>query len=59
MIQWCWPESHGENKHVVMFGGLHIEMALWNPLEISLMGQGGLQLYVMLELPVLGQLIHF
>ena len=25
-IQWSWPESHGENHFVVMFGGLHIEM---------------------------------
>ena len=30
MIQWKWPETHGEDKHVVMFGGLHLEMALWN-----------------------------
>ena len=26
-IQWSWPETHGENMFVVMFGGLHIEMA--------------------------------
>ena len=26
-IQWSWPETHGENIFVVMFGGLHIEMA--------------------------------
>ena len=31
-VQWRWPESHGEKKHVVMFGGLHIEMALWTTL---------------------------
>ncbi len=31
-VQWRWPESHGERKHVVMFGGLHIEMALWSTL---------------------------
>ncbi len=31
-VQWCWPESHGEKKHVVMFGGMHIEMALWKTL---------------------------
>ena len=24
-IQWRWPETHGESKHVVMLGGLHIE----------------------------------
>ena len=26
-IQWKWPEKYGEEKLVVMFGGLHIEMA--------------------------------
>ena len=31
-VQWRWPESHGEKTHVVMFGGLHIEMALWTTL---------------------------
>ena len=29
-VQWKWPDSYGENKFVVMFGGLHIEMALWS-----------------------------
>ena len=29
-VQWSWPLVHGEGKHVVMFGGLHIEMALWS-----------------------------
>ena len=27
-IQWKWPENYGEDKHVVMLGGLHLEMAL-------------------------------
>ena len=26
-IQWNWNTSHGENQFVLMFGGLHIEMA--------------------------------
>lgn len=26
-IQRTWPESHGEKQFVIMFGGLHIEMA--------------------------------
>jgi len=26
-IQWSWPASHEEDQFVVMFGGLHIEMA--------------------------------
>ena len=26
-IQWHWPQLYGEDKYLVMFGGLHIEMA--------------------------------
>lgn len=26
-IQWTWPATLGEEHYVVMFGGLHIEMA--------------------------------
>jgi len=26
-IQWKWPQEYGEQKFVVVFGGLHIEMA--------------------------------
>ena len=26
-IQWSWPASHGEDHFIIMFGGLHIEMA--------------------------------
>ena len=26
-IQWHWPERYGEDKFVIMFGGLRIEMA--------------------------------
>ena len=29
VVQWNWPATHGENVHVVMLGGLHIEMMLW------------------------------
>jgi hypothetical protein len=28
-IQWSWPLQYGEEKYVVMMGGLHIEMALF------------------------------
>ena len=27
-VRWKWPEMHGENKFIAMFGGLHIEMAM-------------------------------
>ena len=26
-IQWNWPPTYGEKSHVVMFGGLHTELA--------------------------------
>ncbi len=39
-IQWTWPLSYGEDKFVVMFGGLHIEMALWNMLGDYLADSG-------------------
>ena len=29
-VQWNWPQTLGKNECVVMFGGLHIEMAIWN-----------------------------
>ena len=28
-VQWKWPEIHGESKFITIFGGLHIEMAMW------------------------------
>ena len=27
-IQWTWPATHGEDQFVIMFGVLHIEMAV-------------------------------
>ena len=32
LLQWKWSTCYGESVHVVMLGGLHIEMALWNTL---------------------------
>ena len=26
LIQWYWPDAYGEDKALVMFGGLHVEM---------------------------------
>lgn len=31
-VQWKWPDTHGEDKYVVMLGGLHTEMAIWSTL---------------------------
>ena len=39
-IQWSWPSSHGEDRYVVMFGGLHIEMVALKMLGDLLEGSG-------------------
>ena len=39
-IQWSLPELYGEQKFVIMFGGLHIEMALFRVLGELLSGSG-------------------
>ena len=26
-IQWSWPDTYGEEKFIIMIGGLHIELA--------------------------------
>ena len=39
-VQWKWPATHGEDKHIVMLGGLHIEMAIWNTVGDYLEGSG-------------------
>ena len=39
-MQWKWPDTHGEDKHVIMMGGLHIEMAMWNTFGDYLEGSG-------------------
>lgn len=39
-IQWTWPDTFGEDFFVIMFGGLHIEMALYKLLGEWLDGSG-------------------
>ena len=38
--QWTFPNSLGEDRFVVLLGGLHIEMALWSTLGGLLPGSG-------------------
>ena len=38
--QWNCPDTHGEGKFIVMFGGLHIEMAMWTSYGDYLGGSG-------------------
>lgn len=39
-IQWNWTVTHGEDEFVIMFGGLHIEMAAFKVLGQWLDGSG-------------------
>ena len=38
--QWNWPDTHGEDKFIAIFGGLHIEMAMWTTYGNYLEGSG-------------------
>ena len=40
LIQWNWPSTHGEDKFILMLGGLHIEMAAFKLLGDWLDGSG-------------------
>ena len=40
LVQWNWPYTHSEKDFVVMFGGLHIEMAIWKTLGDYLESSG-------------------
>jgi len=42
-VQWKWPDGYSEDKYVVMFGGLHIEMAALKTLGDWLRGSGWVQ----------------
>lgn len=39
-MQWTFPELFGEDRFLVMLGGLHIEMALWATMGDFLRGSG-------------------
>ncbi len=39
-VQWTWPNTYGEDKYVVMLGGLHIEMATLSMIGDWLSGSG-------------------
>ena len=40
LVQWKWPNAHGESKHVVLMGGLHIKVAVWSTFGDYLEGTG-------------------
>ena len=39
-IQWYWPEQYGDDKLVIMFGGLHIELAARRSIRTLLRDSG-------------------
>ena len=39
-VQWQWPEQYGERKFVIMFGGIHIEMAALKSIGTLLQSSG-------------------
>ena len=39
-IQWTWPNQFGEDKFLVLMGGLHVEMAAWNAIGTWLEDSG-------------------
>ncbi|KAJ8416192.1 hypothetical protein AAFF_G00382140 [Aldrovandia affinis] len=49
-IQFKWPEKYGEDKLVVMFGGLHIEMAVLKMLGNWLQGSGWVEALVQADI---------
>ena len=53
-IQWKWPEKYGEDKMVVMFGGLHFEMAALKTLCDCLRRSGWVQALVQAEIATPG-----
>ena len=53
-IQWKWPEKYGEEKIVVMFGGLHIEMAALKTIGDWLEGSGWTEALVQAKTATVG-----
>ena len=58
-IQWKWPGKEGEDKMVVMFGGLHIEVAALKTLGDWLRGSGWVQALVQGEIATPGRADSF
>ena len=53
-IQWKWPNDYGEDKFVVMFGGLHIEMAALKTVGDWLKGSGWVEALVQADIATAG-----
>ena len=53
-IQWNWSNSYGEDKFVVLFGDLHIEMAALKTLGSFLTGSGWSEMLTAAEITTAG-----
>jgi hypothetical protein len=53
-IQMSWPDTHGEDKYLVMLGGLHIEMAAFRALGTWLADSGWVPAIVQAEIATPG-----
>ena len=53
-IQWKWPEKYGEDKFVLMLGGLHIELAALKTIGDWLQGSGWAQALVQADIATVG-----
>ena len=58
-IQWKWLDHYREDKFVVMFGDLHIEMAALKMVGDWLKGSGWVQALVQANITTVEQLTHF
>ena len=54
-VQWTYPELYGEDKIVMMMGGLHIEMAIDNMLGKWLAGSGWSDMFLKAEIATAGR----
>ena len=58
-IQWNFPQTHGEDKFLIMFGGLHVEKALWTALGKFLNGSGWTEILTEAEIATSGTVDSF
>jgi len=58
-IQWKWPQEYGEEKFVILFGGLHIETAALKTVGEWLQGSGWVQALVQAEITSAGTVDSF
>jgi len=54
-VQWKYPDLYGENKIVLMMGGLHIEMAVQNLIGKWLSGSGWSEMFLKADVATSGR----